>query len=45
MKIHLYYNEVCFLTTAVAQWVSAIALQAEGWVFQSQQRQTCRKNR
>ena len=27
-------------TAAVAQWVIAIAPQAEGWVFESQSRQT-----
>ena len=25
---------------AVAQWIRALASQAEGWVFESQQRQT-----
>ena len=29
-----------FLTAAVAQWVRAFASQAEGWVFESQPRQT-----
>ena len=28
------------ITAAVAQWVRAFALQAEGWVFESQPRQT-----
>ena len=27
-------------TAAVSQWVRALALQAEGWVFESQPRQT-----
>ena len=28
------------ITAAVAQWVGALASQAEGWVFESQPRQT-----
>ena len=29
-----------FIAAAVAQWVRAIALQVEGWVFESEPRQT-----
>ena len=42
-----YYKDFTFLpsfyvrrTAAVAQWVRALAPQAEGWVFESQPRQT-----
>ena len=36
--INLIYT-ICWIT-AVAQWARAFASQAEGWVFESQPRQT-----